>query len=1015
MKNTMLVLIGCGVLCASAETWNGSQGSAWSLAGNWDTLPGAGSALIFAGTQTNTVNDFANGTAFSGISFASGASPFTLTGNAIAFAGPIINASTSMQTVALPLTLTDTLQLQSTNGNMTLAGVISGTGNIIRTGSDTSEVLLTNANTFVGSVIASNGLLVVRHSAAFGDPSNVVYQYGTKQGAICIRGDKLNIRHKLVLNEQRMPGYRYTITSDGGSNEISGPIQKEGTVRLSASGTRLIVSGGIEISSPGVGGDLVMNNSCDVTFISNRINLGSANFWGDSGQTTLAVSNNIWGKTVVANGPLVLGIANALPYVAIDLGIASYAPSGSINLNGYNLTIPTLNCALVSGTRRIYSTPPATFTLNQSANTTYWGTLEGAVSFVKDGSGTFTLTNGTWTTSGQVCVSNGTLRLAAGSSFGTNCLRVSVSGASSRLHLATTNTIANNGAVYLENSGKLEIADTVVENIDVLYLDGVAQLAGTYGSSTSSAQNKNDTYFAGRGILIVANEPIQTPNESVWTAQGVSPLATITENWQSGLPVFSNALAKPIFALDGKLAVFPESALLYGMLFTATNNFSLSGESLSLGKDGVRIAVNSTKTLTYSITNAVVARTTQTWALTNASTGSITLQLLNGITAQYPSLPLTVSGFATLDLWGTSTIGEARFKTGMVVRVYSPTALGDNQTKAILENGARVELNAVGRIEKPFDLINGDASTGYAGQLRNMSGSNILAGAIYMTGSRIKTSGTSPLEIEGPLTGGGALGADNVAGWIRFPKNPINTGSLYIHTGAGSIIFACTNNILAGQMEVGGVGGIRFDVANAFSRLDLLQQAQGASRVNLNGFDQKIGRLHTYTNGANLANHYVFSDLPATLTVDSTSNSDFFGALSGRVSFVKLNTNTQTFSGTNLTSGSFFVSNGTLKVVGTLGASATNIVVAGGTLLLMHSQTLSDNATLHVPSNAGKIYLTNGVQEAVRFLYLDGHERRKNTYGATGSGAAVIDDQHFTGQGKLVVLSDRSGVCLILR
>ena len=116
-----------------------------------------------------------------------------------------------------------------------------------------SEVLLTNANTFVGSVIVSNGILVVRHSAAFGDPSNVVYQYGTSLGALCIRGDKLNIRNKLVLNEQRMPGYRYTIASDGGSNEISGLIQKEATIRISASGTRLIVSGGIEISSPGVG------------------------------------------------------------------------------------------------------------------------------------------------------------------------------------------------------------------------------------------------------------------------------------------------------------------------------------------------------------------------------------------------------------------------------------------------------------------------------------------------------------------------------------------------------------------------------------------------------------------------------------------------------------------------------------------------------------------------------------------------------------------------------------------
>jgi len=113
------------------------------------------------------------------------------------------------------------------------------------------------------------------------------------------------------------------------------------------------------------------------------------------------------------------------------------------------------------------------------------------------------------------------------------------------------------------------------------------------------------------------------------------------------------------------------------------------------------------------------------------------------------------------------------------------------------------------------------------------------------------------------------------------------------------------------------------------------------------------------------------------------------------------------------------VSNGTLVVGrdGTLGNSSTNIVVGGtGTLTLQNSKTLADAATLSI-ANGGtaKVSLASGVNESVRCLFFGDKQKRIGTYGATGSGAGVIDDEHFSGTGILTVLRDKSGTLIKVR
>ena len=55
--------------------------------------------------------------------------------------------------------------------------------------------------------------------------------------------------------------------------------------------------------------------------------------------------------------------------------------------------------------------------------------------------------------------------------------------------------------------GKVQLNADVNQMVHDLYVDGVKQPYGTYGSTSSSAQYKDDTRFAGSGVLNVVGTP----------------------------------------------------------------------------------------------------------------------------------------------------------------------------------------------------------------------------------------------------------------------------------------------------------------------------------------------------------------------------------------------------------------------------------------------------------------------------------------------------------------------------
>src|SRR5947208_48844 len=77
---------------AADRTWNGgSPNNSWTTALNWigGVAPAPGDSLTFDGFVTSNNNNIAANTSFAGITFASTAGAFTLSGNAITLSGNV--------------------------------------------------------------------------------------------------------------------------------------------------------------------------------------------------------------------------------------------------------------------------------------------------------------------------------------------------------------------------------------------------------------------------------------------------------------------------------------------------------------------------------------------------------------------------------------------------------------------------------------------------------------------------------------------------------------------------------------------------------------------------------------------------------------------------------------------------------------------------------------------------------------------------------------------------------------
>jgi len=321
----------------------------------------------------------------------------------------------------------------------------------------------------------------------------------------------------LTLVACNRTGLRYT--AGGGTKGIwDGDIILTNT----ASGVYLssdTAGGTLEIGSSsddtitGVAGNLSLRGSGTLA-INSRIDIGSTLLQRDDpGIFVLNSTGNVFGVCNVLQGTFRLGASEALP-ANTTLTIGKGSAAAIFDLNGKDQTIANLadqHYEAGTGTQKLTSSTSATLIVSNTTANTFGKTgscIEGAVSLLKLGNGTLTLT-GTNTTSGAFAVSNGTLVVSAAGTFGLNSTKIVVGGTGT-LTLSNSFAIADAATVAMPaagvNTAKIYLDTAVDEKAGWLLYGETIMRVGTYGATGSGANHIDDSHFAGNGVLSILHD-----------------------------------------------------------------------------------------------------------------------------------------------------------------------------------------------------------------------------------------------------------------------------------------------------------------------------------------------------------------------------------------------------------------------------------------------------------------------------------------------------------------------------
>ena len=428
---------------------------------------------------------------------------------------------------------------------LTLSQTVSGTGSVTQAGSATLTV--TSDNTYSGTTTV-NGPLQIGNNGTTGS-------LGT--GPLVINGKQLTINRSNALTmTNALSGSGTIYKLNGNTLTYSGTSTFAGTLQL-AGGTFTLASGGSitnlynvkidQYKSATINLDAPFNSSSFHTVTTGggthsdtyivRVNVNSefkvGNFYGaysgrnyGKSQTVLNINsgaNAVIGTAEISwtgycqattaetyikvNDGSTLTVTDLLGRISdsrtygkhhnryvyvygtgrLNVKRVDFSQKGDsqsyysrlLQLNGGTLANIAGNDMTVDATTPLNIVGSGTVEIGDGNVGTINGVVKGSGEFIKSGCGTLRLagTNNTFTS--DVTVNAGTLEIAQSWLGGTNAV-LSISG-----------------------GGKVSPDGGVNAVVKELWLDGTQFQSGTWGSSSSSAQYKNDRYFAGSGIVTV--------------------------------------------------------------------------------------------------------------------------------------------------------------------------------------------------------------------------------------------------------------------------------------------------------------------------------------------------------------------------------------------------------------------------------------------------------------------------------------------------------------------------------
>ncbi|WP_395730163.1 autotransporter-associated beta strand repeat-containing protein [Prosthecobacter sp.] len=842
--------------------------------------------------------------------------------------------------------------------DLTLANAISGSGSFTQAGSGTTT--LSGTNSYTGATTISAGVLNVTFLANGGSSSNI--------GAAA--SDAAN----LVINGGTL---QYSGAADASTDRLFSVGIGSAVIDVTGSGALNFTNTG-SMGFNGQSGDrnlLLTGTNSGVNIIAAAIgDFGGATSVSIDGTATwlLTGANTYTGATTVSSGVLQIGGSNLDS--AIILG--SHA---TLELNGLNARIGSL---AGSGTVQNNSVDAAALTTGgNNTSTTFSGVIQdggaGALSIVKEGSGTFTLT-GANSYTGTTTINAGVLQVGSGGTTGTLGSGAVINNASLIVNRSDALTIAN----AISGSGSLTQAGA-----------GTTTLTGDNSYSGSTTINA--------GVLSVAV-----------LADGGS---------HSNLGASTDAATNLV--LNGGTLQYTGGDVSTDRLFSVGTN----GGALDASGTG---AVNFTNTGSMGFNSQSGIRTL---TLTGTNTGDNTLAAVIGDNGG--ATALTKSGLGTWVLTGNNSNSGITTINAGVLQIGAGGTTGSLGSGAVTDNGSLIinrsdDITVDNAISGSGSLTQAGSGTttltgdnGYTGSTTINAG--VLSVAVLADGGSNSHLGASTNEATNLVLNGGALqytGADvstdrlfsvgtndgaidaSGTGAVNFT----NTGSMGFNgqSGARTLTLTGTNagsNTLAAvigdnggatALTKSGAGTWVLAGANTYTGITII--SAGELQVGAGGTTGTLGT------GAVINN--------ASLTINRSDALTIANDISGSGVFTQAGSGTTTLTGDNSYSGSTTINAGVLSVsvladggasshVGASTNAASNLVLNGGTLQYTGGSTSTDRlfsvgssgGTLDA-SGTGAVNFTNtgsmgfNSQSGIRTLILTGTNTGDNTL------AAVIGD-----------------------
>ncbi|MBW8781885.1 MAG: autotransporter-associated beta strand repeat-containing protein [Verrucomicrobia bacterium] len=614
----------------------------------------SGDALFFDTSAITALTNDLSGATFAGITFNSVASAYTIGGNAFILGGNLTNSSTNLQTInnAISSTAVRTVTTTAGGGDITLGGIISGTGGITKAGSGT--LTLSGANTFTGALTVNLGTV----SVSGGNTQTLTgqIQVGSALTAGATTVSALNISNNTTLGSSSTTFTGYV---GNGTNSL-------GVINI-ASGSTLSFTG-----AAGAGGNIGNStNSAGAIFNSGSLTntaavSGGAGFFlgnavGAYGYLQNSGTTSISARLGIVNGNTGAGVMDITGGTVTILGTNQSAGT-ALEVNG--------NGTGISGTAALNITGGGTLTSANGANAntltvnTGTGATTGYSSINITGAGSkLTLTplsgaGGVLLNSGNIAANVATLTLGSGASTGGE---LDVSFVNTNGTTATTTMTFNGGTLKatgadatglirtnvstfvhagggtIDNGG---FAVTVQSALKAPVADGSTTF-GVTGSNFSATAN--NSFIGAPVVKFTGGGGTGAAGYAVFDAVNGKVTSIVITSPGSG---YTSA---PTITLVGGTAVAGNGAAAFGTTYTGTTGSVSSG--------GMTFTGSGTTTLsganTYSGGTTVNVGTLATNSTGTFGTGNVSVVAGAALTFGNNA---SIADSATLTFADTSTI-----------------------------------------------------------------------------------------------------------------------------------------------------------------------------------------------------------------------------------------------------------------------------------------------------------------------------------------------------------------------